>query len=318
MAAPSFDYHSVMKKSLSALFVFLSFIFLIAPAFATTEYARQTGMACGECHVQAIGGGPLTKAGEQFLAEMKVKGLYRPLSKAQKVVRLLIGYLHLLTAIAWFGTIFYVHILLKPAYAAKGLPKGELFLGWISIVILSVTGVLLTIARVPSWKALYSTHFGILLSIKIFLFLLMVLTAVIVTFFIGPRLKRKLRTEYEADISRGKQDLTPEELHSFDGSEGKPAFVAYGGRIYDVTRSKLWKDGAHARKHLAGQDLTAALRTSPHGEDKVLAMPEVGKLLAAGQKIPKPLPERVFYTLAYINLGFVFLITFVIALWRWG
>jgi hypothetical protein len=47
-------------------------------------------------------------------------------------------------------------------------------------------------------------------------------------------------------------------------------------------------------------------------------MPEVGKLLAAGQKIPKPLPERVFYTLAYINLGFVFLITFVIALWRWG
>ena len=42
------------------------------------------------------------------------------------MVRLIIGYLHLLTAIAWFGTILYVHILLKPACAAKGLPKGEL------------------------------------------------------------------------------------------------------------------------------------------------------------------------------------------------
>jgi len=316
--APFFDYHSAMRTHLFSLLCSVILLSLTAPASATTEYARQTGMACGECHVQAIGGGPLTKAGEQFLADMKVKGLYRPLSKTQQVVRFLIGYIHLLTAIAWFGTIFYVHILLKPAYAAKGLPKGELFLGWISIIILSVTGVLLTLARVPSWKVLYTTRFGILLSIKIFLFLLMVLTAVIVTFFIGPRLKQKLRTKYEADIFRGKQDLTPEELHSFDGSEGKPAFVAYEERIFDVTLSKLWKGGAHARKHLAGRDLTAALRTAPHGEDKLLAMPEVGKLLAAGQKIPKPLPERVFYTLAYINLGFVFLITFVIALWRWS
>lgn len=307
-----------MRKPLSALFVFLSVIVLTPSAFATTEYARQTGLACGECHIQAVGGGPLTKAGEQFLADMKAKGLYRPLSETQKVVRFFIGYIHLLTAVAWFGTIFYVHILLKPAYAAKGLPKGELMLGWISIVILSITGVLLTIARVPTWKAFYTTHFGILLSIKIFLFLLMVLTAVVVTFFIGPRLKRKLRKKYETDIVRGKQDLTLEELHGFDGKEGKPAFVAYQGKIYDLTRSKLWKDGAHARKHLAGQDLTAALKTAPHGEDKILSMPEVGKLLAAGQKIPKPLPERVFYTLAYINLGLVFLITFVIALWRWG
>jgi hypothetical protein len=30
--------------------------------------------------------------------------------------------------IAWFGTILYVHILLKAAYAVKGLPKGELIL----------------------------------------------------------------------------------------------------------------------------------------------------------------------------------------------
>jgi predicted heme/steroid binding protein/uncharacterized membrane protein len=284
---------------------------------ATTEYSRQTGMQCKECHVEAIGGGPLTHAGQQFLADMKLKGLYRPLSTMQKIVRFWIGYIHLLTAIVWFGTIFYVHILLKPAYAAKGLPKGELFLGWISIIIMSITGVLLTIARIPAWNVLFTTRFGVLLSIKIALFLIMAATAFVVTFIIGPKLRRKLKTRWETDISLGKQDLTAEELHSFDGREGRPAFVAYKGKIYDVTKSKLWKDGSHARKHHAGLDLTDALKTAPHAEDKILSIPEVGKLIGAGQKIPKPLPERVFYVLAYVNLGFVFLITFIIALWRW-
>lgn len=310
---------SVMKKGLFSFFFasFLAASSLPSLSSATTDYARQTGMECRECHVDAIGGGPLTKAGEQFLSDLKVKGLHRPLTRVQKTVRFVIGYVHLLTAIAWFGTIFYVHILLKPAYAAKGLPRGELFLGWISIIILSVTGVLLTVARIPAWNVLFTTRFGILLSLKIFLFLIMVSTAFVVTFVIGPKLKRKLKTRWENDISRGKQDLTSEELHSFDGKDGRPAFIAYRGKVYDVTRSKLWKDGSHARKHLAGHDLTDALKTAPHAEDRILGMPEVGKLIEAGTKIPKPLPERVFYALAYINLGFVFLITLIIALWRW-
>lgn len=315
-----FVYHNAMKHYLFLFFfVFLfTWSFPSSEALATTEYARQTGFQCKECHIETIGGGKLTKAGAEFRDDLKINGLYRPLTKTQKAVRFIIGYIHLFFAIAWFGTILYVHILLKPAYAAGGLPKGELFLGWLSIIILSVTGVLLTIARVPAWKVFYTTRFGILLSIKIFLFLLMVSAAVIVTFFIGPRLKRKLRVRWETEIGKGKQDLTAEELHSFDGKEGKPAFVAYRGRIYDMTLSRLWKDGAHAGKHFAGHDLTDALKTAPHGEDDILSAPEVGRLLEAGEKIPRPFPVRMFYTLAYLNLGFVFLITFVIALWRWG
>ncbi len=307
-----------MKKWLLNL-LFFSALPLLFPsvAYATPEYASQTGMECRQCHVAAMGGGPLTKEGEKFLAQMKLRGLYRPLSRTQRVVRFVIGYIHLLTAIAWFGTILYVHILLKPAYAARGLPRGELFLGWLSIIILSVTGVLLTIARVPSWEVFYTTRFGILLGIKILLFLIMVATAFVVTFFIGPRLKRKLKNRWEDEIKMGRQDLTLEELHGFDGREGRPAFIAYKGKIYDVTQSRLWKEGSHARKHLAGHDLTDALRTAPHSEDRILSLPEVGKVIEAGQKVPIPLPERVFYALAYINLGFVFLITFIIALWRW-
>ncbi len=284
-----------------------------SPAPATVDYARQTGLQCAACHVDAGGGGPLTGQGSQFLEEMKVKGLYRPLTVTQRVVRLLIGYVHLMTAIAWFGTILYVHILLKPAYASKGLPRGELSLGWISIVLILVSGVLLTIARVPSWKIFYTTRFGVLLSIKIFLFLLMLASAVIVTMYIGPRLRRQ--RGLAVSVTGG--DCTPEELAAYDGREGRPARVAYKGVIYDVSDSRLWKDGSHLKKHAAGNDLTEALRTAPHGEEKILGMPVAGRLKSGGGAKARPFHERLFYFFAYMNLCLTFLIVFVIALWKW-
>lgn len=243
-----------------------------------------------------------------------MKGKYRPLHPFQRVVRLIIGYLHLLTAIACFGTILYVHILLKPAYAAKGLPKGELILGWLGITLLSMTGVPLTIARIPSWDAFYTTRFGILLSIKIILFLIMVASAATVTFVIGPRLRKR---SSQAPLEK-KGRFTLEELSRFDGGEKRPAHVGYKGKIYDVTSSKLWVEGNHVRKHLAGNDLTEALRTAPHDEGKILGMPLIGAWVTSETKIQKPAHEKVFYFIAYMNLVFVFLITFVIALWKWG
>lgn len=301
------------------LFLLLFFILLIPFfSFATTDYARQTGFECKACHVDAIGGGKLTSAGEQFVEEMKLKGLYRPLKTPQKIVRFIVGYLHLLTAIAWFGTILYVHILLKPAYAAKGLPKGELILGWMSMIIMSVTGTLLSIARIPAWNVLFTTRFGILLSIKVLLFLIMMSTAFFVTVFIGPRMRKKLKAQPSVASLKDRQELTLEELHNFDGKEGRPAYIALKGNIYDVTDSRLWKEGSHARKHLAGNDLTDALKTAPHNEEKVLAMRHVGKLIASEAKAVRPLHERIFYFFAYMNLVFVFLIVFVIALMRWA
>lgn len=298
---------------------FLSLIYLILYpsflAYATVEYSKQTGEECAQCHMDPMGGGKLTKSGELFLNELKIKGLYRPLTKTQRTVRFFIGYIHLLVAIIWFGTILYVHILLKPAYAARGLPRGELLLGWISIIILGITGTLLTISRIPHWNVLYTTRFGILLSIKIILFLIMATTAGIVTFLIGPRLKRKIAL---SDTSREKKEFTINELHNFDGKEGRPGFVAYRGKVYDVTNSKLWKDGSHMRKHLAGHDLTDAIKTAPHGEERIISMPEVGVIVEEGFKEKRPLPVRIFYIFAYTNLVIVLLVTLIIALWRWG
>jgi len=295
------------------LILILLFLFALpATSHSNPEYAKQTGFECKVCHVDATGG-KLTKDGEDFKEDLRAKGLYRPLSKVQKVVRLIIGYLHLLTAIAWFGTIFYVHILLKPAYAAKGLPKGELILGWLGIIILSITGVLLTISRIPTWKMLYTTRFGMLLSLKIILFAIMAASAFIVTFVIGPRI-RKQRAQISA---QPKTRMTLDDLRHFDGAENRPAYFTYKGKVYDVGLSKVWKGGSHFKKHHAGDDLTDILKTAPHDEDKILKMPVVAELVPLETKVEKPAHEKVFYFMAYMNLIFVFLITFVIALWRW-
>jgi predicted heme/steroid binding protein len=291
------------------------FLIMLFPsaAFATPDYSRQTGFACGRCHIDVIGGGQLTQAGKSFLADLKLKGLYRPLTLGRQIVRLGIGYLHLMSAILWFGTILYVHLLLKPVYASKGLPKGELRLGWFSMIVVLITGVLLTVARVPSLEMFYTTRFGVLLGIKIFLYLVMLSSAIVVTLFIGPRLKKQktLTASLESGV------CTLDELSQYDGRDGRPAYVAYKGTIYCMTKSRLWKNGSHVMKHSAGRDLTGLLETAPHGEDKVLAMPVVGRLLADGEQIKRPFHERLFYFFAYMNLVLVFVITFVIALWRW-
>jgi len=142
----------------------------------------------------------------------------------------------------------------------------------------------------------------------------MLTSALIVTIYIGPKMRRKLMSPVAAVISR---DLTPDQLSHFDGKEGRPAYMAFKGIVYDMTHSRLWKNGSHVTKHHAGNDLSDALKNAPHGEEKVLAMPQVGMLVTGERKPERPFYERLFYFFAYMNLVLVFVITFVISLWRW-
>jgi len=282
-----------------------------AHLYGTEEYAEQTGRSCGACHVNPLGGEELTPEGRIFRDDLSASGRYRPLTTTQRLFRVIVFYIHMMTAIIWFGTILYVHIFLKPAYAAKGLPKAELRLGWGSIGVMAVTGTILTIAKVQSFDILFHTRFGILLSIKIVLFLLMVSAAALATLIIGPRFKKKKQLL----VHQHKGELTADELTQFDGKEGRSAYIVYKGTIYNVSDSKLWQDGSHLKRHHAGLDLSGFLKQAPHGEDKVISMPRVGKLLESNAKIRKP--ERFFYFLAYFNLVLVFLIILIISLWRW-
>jgi len=132
-----------------------------------------------------------TKIGEAFRERLQAKGDYRPLSKAQHIVKICHGVSPHDYGIMWFGTILYVHLILKPAYAARGLPRSELLVGWICITIMHWRDTAYHL-RIPTWWTLFHTRFGILLSIKVGLFIVMVISATFVTFVIGPRLKKKM------------------------------------------------------------------------------------------------------------------------------
>lgn len=69
-----------------------------------------------------------------------------------------------------------------------------------------------------------------------------------------------------------------EELARFDGRDGRPAYLAYAGKVYDVTDSFLWRGGRHQVLHRAGQDLTEALGQAPHGPELLERFPVVGIL----------------------------------------
>ncbi len=61
--------------------------------------------------------------------------------------------------------------------------------------------------------------------------------------------------------------------------EGRPAYVAYNGKVYDVTDAYLWIDGNHFYEHDAGKDLTDRMAASPHGDRVVETMKLVGVLV---------------------------------------
>lgn len=56
---------------------------------------------------------------------------------------------------------------------------------------------------------------------------------------------------------------TPAQLAMRNGQEREEIWVAFKGVIYDVTHSKLWREGKHY-EHWAGQDLTKELKEAPH------------------------------------------------------
>jgi predicted heme/steroid binding protein/uncharacterized membrane protein len=308
-----------MKNGSILLITLLLLIFCPLYGHATEELAKKTHQECRHCHLDPAGGGELTAAGKGYQLSLQgavpadgTRADTAPVRTFSHIFRLIVGYLHMLTAFFWFGTILYVHLILKPSYASKGLPRGEVRVGLVSIVIMAVTGTILTCYRVPSPEFLFTTRFGLLLSAKIVLFLIMAGSALVVVLFIGPRLMRNK----ESAASEG-GEMSEEELAFFDGREGRRAYFAYQGKVYDATDSKLWKGGTHMVRHNAGSDLTTMLLQAPHGEGRVLSMTVVGALVDR-QTLASGLDQKkVFFFMAYMNLTIVLLIVLILALWKW-
>lgn len=74
------------------------------------------------------------------------------------------------------------------------------------------------------------------------------------------------------------EPFTSQSLQDYDGQDGRPAYVAYRGQVYDVSDSKLWRGGRHVRRHQAGQDLSDAFAAAPHDESVLGRVPRVGQI----------------------------------------
>jgi len=74
------------------------------------------------------------------------------------------------------------------------------------------------------------------------------------------------------------KDLTAAELATFDGKDGRPAYVAYAGGVYDLSASPMWAGGDHEGMHAAGGDMTADQDDAPH-DVHVTDFPQVGRLV---------------------------------------
>lgn len=77
----------------------------------------------------------------------------------------------------------------------------------------------------------------------------------------------------EADLP----EFTVAQLALRNGQDREEIWCAYKGIIYDVGKSRLWRNGRHY-EHWAGQDLTYALKEAPHNENVFDKFKPVGKL----------------------------------------
>jgi predicted heme/steroid binding protein/uncharacterized membrane protein len=82
------------------------------------------------------------------------------------------------------------------------------------------------------------------------------------------------------------KEFDADELARFNGENGSPTYVAYDGKVYDVSKSKLWRNGQHMKRHSAGGDLTADIQAAPHESDVLERYPQVGIIASAAVEEP--------------------------------
>jgi predicted heme/steroid binding protein len=71
--------------------------------------------------------------------------------------------------------------------------------------------------------------------------------------------------------------ITLSQLALRNGQDKPEVWVAYKGKVYDVSMSRLWKLGTHY-EHWAGQDLTEELEDAPHTDEVFSRFKVIGSL----------------------------------------
>ena len=117
----------------------------------------------------------------------------------------------------------------------------------------------------------------------------------------------------------GERQFTVADLAGCDGKEGRAAYLAFKGKVYDATNSRLWRGGKHGAAHLAGTDLTEALAKAPHSEEVFARLPVVGDLIKK-QTIAQQLLRRIdklhpHATLVHLSIAYTVAAPFTFLGW---
>ena len=87
------------------------------------------------------------------------------------------------------------------------------------------------------------------------------------------------------------KEFTSEELLSFNRKDDNPVYIAFEGKVYDVSKSPLWSSGLHMKRHPSGKDLSGELSAAPHGPEVLERYPQVGALKKEISEELKHLPS---------------------------
>ncbi|SHK23171.1 Predicted heme/steroid binding protein [Anaerocolumna jejuensis DSM 15929] len=92
---------------------------------------------------------------------------------------------------------------------------------------------------------------------------------------------REVQSEETEEPENQQRVFTLSELAAFDGSQGKPAYVAVNGRVYDVSGKAAWAGGTHFAGLRAGNDLSGQFASCHRGMEGILEqLPVVGVMAA--------------------------------------
>lgn len=72
--------------------------------------------------------------------------------------------------------------------------------------------------------------------------------------------------------------ITKQQLSLRNGQDKPEIWIAFKGLVYDVSLSRLWRNGTHY-EHWAGQDLTDELQDAPHNENVFDKFEPIGHLI---------------------------------------
>jgi len=87
------------------------------------------------------------------------------------------------------------------------------------------------------------------------------------------------KSNEENDALQNQKEFTLEELAIYDGANGRDAYVAVDGIVYDVSKEATWGGGTHFGLY-AGKDLSSQFMGCHEGMIEILnKLPKIGILI---------------------------------------